>query len=300
MKIRLNSAKILFPALIALGACASGKFDAPALEEKLTEYANSKDCRIGIAVIYEGDTISVNGSERFPMLSVYKFPQAIAVGRLLEEQESFPDDSVYISESEILRDTYSPMRERYGVTSMRLPIGELMQYSLVVSDNNACDILFRLIGGPAVADSVVRSLGFHDISLVNTEAEMNENPELCYSNSATPVGIASLMDAFYDSISDSGVWMHNIKVNLEMCSTGVNRIPGANFEPETLIGHKTGTGPVNPEGRIIAINDVGYIELPCGRSYTLAVLISDSPYSREETEGMIGEISEIVRAEIAQ
>ncbi len=291
---------MLLPALIALGACASGKFDAPALEEKLTDYVSGKDCRIGIAVIYEGDTVSVNGSERFPMLSVYKFPQAIAVGRLLEEQEIYPDDSVYINESEILRDTYSPMRERYGVASMRLPVGELMQYSLVVSDNNACDILFRLIGGPAAADSVVRSLGFQDISLVNTEAEMNENPELCYSNSATPVGIASLMHAFYDSISGAGVWMHNIKVNLEMCSTGANRIPGAGFEPETLIGHKTGTGPVDANGRIIAINDVGYIELPCGKSYSLAVLISGSPFSREETEDMIREISEIVRDAIAR
>lgn len=300
MRIQLNCAKMLLPALIALGACASGKFDAPALEEKLADYVSGKDCRIGIAVIYEGDTVSVNGSERFPMLSVYKFPQAIAVGRLLEEQEIYPDDSVYINESEILRDTYSPMRERYGVASMRLPVGELMQYSLVVSDNNACDILFRLIGGPAAADSVVRSLGFQDISLANTEAEMNENPDLCYSNSATPICIASLMDAFYDSISDSGVWMHNIKVNLEMCSTGSNRIPGADFEPETLIGHKTGTGPVDANGRILAINDVGYIELPCGKSYALAVLISGSPYSREETEDMIREISEIVRDAIAR
>lgn len=299
MNLRLNYAKMLLPALIAFGACTSGKFDARALEEKLTEYASGKDCRIGIAVIYDGDTISINGAERFPMLSVYKLPQAIAVGRLLEEQEVYPDDSVFISESEISRDTYSPMRERYGIASMRLPIGELMQYSLVASDNNACDILFRLIGGPAAADSVIRSLGFQDISLANTEVEMNANPDLCRSNSATPVALASLMDAFYDSISESEEWMHNIKVNLEMCSTGANRIPGANFEAETLIGHKTGTGPMDANGRIIAINDVGYIELPCGKSYVLAVLISGSPFSREETEGMIREISEIVREAIA-
>ena len=74
----------LLAGLLGTG-CSARKDDAVAdrldrLKAELAEYIEGKDARIGVAVIYDGtDTVSVNGGRDFPMLSVYKFPQALAV-----------------------------------------------------------------------------------------------------------------------------------------------------------------------------------------------------------------------------
>ncbi|MDE6380897.1 MAG: hypothetical protein K2L11_10520 [Muribaculaceae bacterium] len=61
-----------------------------------------------------------------------------------------------------------------------------------------------------------------------------------------------------------------------------------------LIGHKTGTGFTLPDGRLMGINDVGYVHLPNGRSYSIAVFIENSGYDMPQTEEIVAEISEIV------
>ncbi len=143
----------------ALGSCSSGHRTS-SLQSELENYISEKNCRIGVAVICGDDTVAVNGDEYFPTQSVFKFPQAVAVADFCDKNGIAPEDSVSIDSSMILRDTYSPLREHYGVVSLRIPIGELLEYSLVQSDNNACDILFDIIGSTAVADSVIKSMGF--------------------------------------------------------------------------------------------------------------------------------------------
>ena len=50
------------------------------LQARLADFASSRDANIGIAVIIDGrDTVAVNGHRAFPMLSVYKFPIALAL-----------------------------------------------------------------------------------------------------------------------------------------------------------------------------------------------------------------------------
>lgn len=292
------SALPIFFAILLLTGCSSGGYSPDKLNNELCNYVRNKDCRIGIAVIYNGDTVEVNGNEKFPMLSVYKFPQAIAAGKIMSEMGITPDDTIEVSASLILPETWSPLRERYGIGDLRLPIGEVLSYSLVMSDNNACDIIFEITGGVDIADSLIKSLGYKDINLVNTEAEMNAHPMLCYDNSATPIALAALMSDFYSTMCGESDWMRSIKANLELCETGKGRIPAAAFDDETLIGHKTGTGPKDKDGKIIAVNDVGYVEFASGCHYTISVMVSQSADNLDDTERIIGEISEIVRRNI--
>ncbi|MDE6048697.1 MAG: class A beta-lactamase-related serine hydrolase [Paramuribaculum sp.] len=296
MRINIIACGLLAAAVLT--GCVSARYSADRLRDELKEYVENKDCRVGVAVIYDGDTVEVNGNDDFPMLSVYKFPQAIAAGKVLDAVGITPDDTIEISASLMLPDTWSPLRDRYGINDIRLPIGEVLGYSLVMSDNNACDILFEMTGGVDIANDIIKSLGYKDINLANTEAEMNADPNLCYDNSATPIALAALMSDFYNAICGESDWMRTIKANLELCETGRMRIPAAAFADETLIGHKTGTGPKDKEGRIIAVNDVGYVEFASGDSYTIAVMVSQSPVSLEDTERVIGDISEMVRRNI--
>lgn len=247
-----------------------------ALEKRLKDYVASKDARIGVAIIVDGvDTVSVNGKRDFPMLSVYKFPQALAVADYCGKHNVALDSMISVSADEIKTDTWSPLRDKYGVRNFRLPLSELLRYSLQQSDNNACDILFRVIGGPQVADSLMKAEGFNDIVIESTEDDMHRDIYLCYQNRSTPLEMARLFDKFYrlGMRHDSPVF-EAIGDLMLSCNTGSNRLAKPLLLTNARIGHKTGTGDRNSQDRIIGVNDAGYVFLPNKPYYAIAVFYS--------------------------
>ncbi len=81
---------------------------------------------------------------------------------------------------------------------------------------------------------------------------------------------------------------------MENCETGTNRLVKPLLPTNAVIGHKTGTGFTLPDGRLMAVNDVGYVHTPDGHRYTIAVFIGNSGYEVAETEDLIAKISDIV------
>lgn len=265
------------------------------IQDILTSYIEAKDARIGVAVIIDGkDTVSVNGTKEFPMMSVFKFPQSLAVADYCVRNNVALSDSITVKSDEIMENTWSPMRDKYGITDLKLPVSELLNYSLQQSDNNACDILFRFIGGTSVVDSLMKSLGFNDILISQTEDEMHRNPYLCYLNRATPIAMAQLFDLFYrQEMCHDSILHEFIAMSMMSCKTGLDRLVAPLLSTGADIGHKTGTGDRNSQGRIMAVNDAGYIFLPNGNGYAIAVFVADSDYDMEETSKIIADISEI-------
>lgn len=269
------------------------------IKQQLEEYVAAKDARIGIAVIVnDNDTIEVNGREPFPMLSVYKFPQALAVGDHCRRTGASFTDSIDIESAEIKENTWSPLREKYGVTNLRIPLRELLKLTLQQSDNNACDILFRYIGGTDVADSLITAWGFPEIKTLSTEDEMHQDTGLCYINSSTPLEMARLVNQFNDSIRATAPEYEEIARLMENCETGTDRLAAPFKGKDVIISHKTGTGDLNADGRIIAVNDCGYVVLPDGTRYAIAVFVSDSAYDMTETAKIIAQISELIMTNV--
>ena len=265
------------------------------LQTALQTYIDSQDARIGVAVIYNGtDTIEVGGCESFPMLSVYKFPQALAVADYCRRNGIAFTDTIAIRADEIKENTWSPLRDIYGASDLRLPIGELLALTLQQSDNNACDILFRLIGGPAVADSLINGLGFLEIVIESTEDEMHRDTSLCYRNSSTPLEMARLLEHFNTTIRNQGAEYEAIAGLMETCATGTDRLMPPLKDSGAVLGHKTGTGDTDADGRLIAVNDCGYVNLPDGNRYSIAVFITGSEADMPSTSAMIAEISRLV------
>lgn len=278
-----------------LSFCCFSLHAEKSMEQQISEYIDGKDARIGVAVIVDGaDTIAVNGTKDFPMLSVYKFPQAIAVADYCTRNAIELSDTIDILPSELSENTWSPLRDKYGATRLRLPVNELLAYTLQQSDNNACDILFRLAGGPLAADSLIKSMGYPDINVASTEDEMHSDISLCYLNRSTPLEMSRLVDRFYRDLSHSSPECADIARLMESCSTGADRLAKSLAGRGVTIGHKTGTGDRNSQGRIIGVNDVGYIKIPGGRSYSISVFIADSAYDIAGTSAIIADISEIV------
>ena len=266
------------------------------LQNELTSFVENKDARIGIAVIINGkDTVSVNGSKDFPMMSVFKFPLALAVAKWVDSNGMSLNDSIAFGPKALIKDTYSPMLKKYGSGLYKMSFKELLEWSLIESDNNAADLLLKRVGGTACATTLLKDVaGELDITIGASEQNMHQDPYTSYLNRSTPLAMATLFDRFDTDIKARSKSFSDIAVMLEQCRTGVDRLAAPFITTNAVIGHKTGTGFPTSEGRISAINDCGYIHLPNGTRYTIAVFVADSAYDMTETSKIIADISEIV------
>lgn len=253
-----------------------------------------KDARIGVAVIINGkDTVSVNGKRDFPMMSVVKFPLALTVAYWIDTKGMTLNDSITFNGNALNENTYSPMLKKFGKSLNIMTVRELLELSLIESDNNAADILLNHVGGTSGATSIMRKMGISDDIVIGaSEEDMHRNPYLSYLNRATPLAMAQLFDRFYTEMRNVSQSYSEISTMLEQCYTGLDRLAAPLLSAK--IGHKTGTGFPTPEGRISAINDCGYVYLPDGTRYSIAVFVADSGYDMTETSAIIAEISDIV------
>lgn len=284
-------------ALLLLHAGCSGA--APRggeLRSEIAAYIDSCDARIGVALISESrDTIEVNGHEQFPMQSVYKFPQALALADFCAAHGVSLSDTVNVSAREMRADTYSPMRDTYGQADVRVPLDTLLAYSLQLSDNNACDVIFRIIGGAETVDRYLEASGFYGIHVRNTEAEMHADTSRCRANCASPVAMARLLDRFDTELRHVSPAHTRIAGMMETCATGTDRIVAPLAASGATVGHKTGTGGFDARGRITSVNDAAYVRMPDGRRYVLVVFVAESGESPQRTSAMIADISDIVK-----
>lgn len=138
--------------------------DANNLERRIIEFIGDKNARVGVAVLV-GNKIwaLVNNDFRYPMLSVYKLHQAIAVCNYLQKNDLPLEAVINVSKDELHKNTYSPMREKYAGKDFQSSIDELLKYTILLSDNNACDILFTHVCSPSETDSFLRSIGINDL-----------------------------------------------------------------------------------------------------------------------------------------
>ena len=236
--------------------------------------------------------VDVSPDDCFPMASVFKFHQALAVCDRLKRSGVSLDTEVSVGKADLAENTWSPLRDEYPCGG-RFTYGELLAYTLQQSDNNACDFLFRTVCDVSRTDSYIRSLGIDDFAIACDEETMHDDLSACYSNWTTPLAAAALLEKFY-SVRDSSEYTGYVWKLMSDCRTGQNRIPGHISGKVSQIAHKTGTGDIDADDRIMAVNDIGVVLLPDGHHYSIAVFVSDAAAGMEECEEFIAKVSEAV------
>ena len=78
------------------------------------------------------------------------------------------------------------------------------------------------------------------------------------------------------------------------CQTGQDRLVAPLLGKGVIVGHKTGTGDFNAKGQQIGCNDIGFVLLPDGHVYSIAVFVKDSAENNQENSKIIADISRIV------
>ncbi len=290
--------RIVFIVIVAgLNCCRPWNASAQdqSLRARLSPIVSSIGARVGVAVvgIESGDTLSIDGSGKYPMQSVFKFPLALAVLHRVDEGGLSLDKMIHISKADLLPRTWSPMREKYPEGNVDLTLDEVLRFTVSQSDNNGCDILFRLMGGTGVVEKYIHRLGIKGIAIVATEEEMHKEWNVQYGNWCTPASMAQLLRKFYRGEVLSTNSTSYLRQLMEQTSTGPGRIRG--LLPEgTVVVHKTGSSGANDKGLIAASNDVGVITLPDGNHVALAVFVSDATCEEKECENVIARIAKAV------
>ena len=227
---------------------------------------------IGAYVKKGGTEDGINATNRFPMYSVMKFPQALYVADFLIRNNIELNTKVMVRKDNLMQDTWSPMLKTFE-DQRTFTYSELLALSLQQSDNNACDILFERCGSPRKVEKYIRKLGFKDIRIQKTEKQMHANPALSNKNWCTPQSMVALLDWFIVHHNDNEALRYIWKL-MEECQTGGNRLPAA-VPSSTKVVHKTGTGFPLPSGQPSGICDVGIIILDNGQQLPIAVFITN-------------------------
>lgn len=267
----------------------------PSLEEKIQGVIQGKKAKIGVAVLdlKDGNLTEINGNDSFPLQSVFKFHVAAKVLDLVDKDSLKLDQSIAIKSSEILVNTYSPLRDEHGVKDMNMRLDSLIYYMVSTSDNNACDILLRRTGGPAAVNTFFKNQGVSGTQIEVNEEEMHQDWETQFRNVATPVSVVNTLHKFYLREFLTGNSHDFLYAMMTNSSTGKNRIK-AGVPKGTYIAHKTGTSGRDENGISAATNDAAIITLTHGQSYILVVFVTDSKESDEANEKIIADITRAV------
>lgn len=279
-------------ASMSLRAQENGK---EALAQTLKHLAEGHEATVGIAVILNGnELVAVNDRYHYPLMSTFKFHQALAVLDHLNRHGETLDTEILVRREDLPPGTYSPLRDAHPDGNFTMTVRDLLRYSVTRSDNNACDILFRHIGGPKAADRYLRRLGIRDFSISATEADMHETVENQYLNWTTPSAAALTLETFLQRRLFPEAQRRFLQQALVECATGADKLRAGLPREGILLGHKTGSSDRTQFGIKIGDNDMGFVVLPSGRYYTLAVFIMNSRETDAANAALIRDISKAV------
>ena len=288
---------LLLSLLLFLPYAHAQKMDE--LRKRLHAYVDTLDATVGVAVITaEDDSLTVNNDIRYPMMSVFKFHQALALSDYMAGKHLPLETRIRIKPEDLqLKGTWSPLRDKYPNGGVELTIADLMTYTLRQSDNLACDILFDRFMPPKTVDAFIKKQGIDNVSIQYNETAMSIDHDLCYDNWSTPYSAALLVDRFIDKKIVDGPYFTFIRDLMLGCATGTSRLAQPFKGQARQLGHKTGSGYVNEKGEIVACNDIGFILSANGdKRYVIAVFVRESGLPEKATEKIIATISGMVKA----
>jgi len=273
--------------------------------------------RVGFAAQEIGgeDVIAFHGDESFVMASTYKVAIATAVLDRVDRRELSLDQLVEVT-PDMMVVGETALAETFVHPGLQLSVANLIEVMITESDNTATDICMGLAGGPAAVTENLRRIGITDQrvdrltaeilrdfyglprpatpevvaeayrnnpALVTEQADRNPDFEADPRDHATPLAMLQLLLAIDGGTAMSPESREFLLEVMSRTRTGVGRLKGL-LPRGTPVAHKTGT-----TGGVA--NDVGFITLPDGRRFAIAVFTNSSETPVSDRDRAIAEIT---------
>ena len=227
---------------------------------------------LGVSVLHveTGRAASHRGTETFQMASVLKLPVAIAALDAVEKGAFSLDREVEVREADRLE--VGPLYDEWK-PGMRVTVARMLDVMLVHSDNTACDLLIRLVGGPAAVEKTLVEKGVTRVRISLDEKGMGATKgkdraalELGDRNGTTPDAMAGLLARLFRGELLSRPATVRILDAMRRCATGDRRLR-AGLPKGTEVRDKTGTiGACANDAGIVTLPDGTHRSVPAGTS----------------------------------
>jgi beta-lactamase class A len=270
----------------SLGAARPPAGGVDGLSRRLGQIGGPIGDTVGVAVVHveTGRRSEAQGSRPLPLYSVFKLPLAVVVLKDVEAGRLRLDQKVKVTPQEVVPGAAE--NTALWRTPVDRSIRELMELSIVRSDNTSSDVLLRLAGGPAAVTARLRALGFGAIAIRQPVKAFLAAPRRAHPNTASAADLARLLSRLYKGEVLQPAGREILLGFMGQATTGLHRLRGG-LPPGTPVADKSGTGPAGT-----ATNDVGIITLPSGKGHlAMAVLVVGSKAPLEAQEKVIADLA---------
>jgi beta-lactamase class A len=235
---------------------------------------------IAITHVETARSLSVNDGPALQLFSVWKLPLAVVVLEQVKAGKLRLDQQVRILPGDIAPG-FQGNTDRWRDTSKPFSVRELLEASLVASDNTSSDKLLALVGGPSVVNGRMRALGLDRIEIRDPRRDPAVRAR--QSPHRAPAGALTRLLVRLQKGEILGPAERALLIDcLTRATTGKRRLR-ARLPPGTAVADKSGTGGDTT-------NDVGLLTLPGGGHLAVSVLVNGSKLSTEAQEDLIAEI----------
>ena len=266
---------------------------AATLQEKIAATIEGHHAAVGVVIENADatDTAAIAPDAAFPMQSVYKFPIALAVLDRVEKGELSLPQRIAVRRDELRPNTWSPLRDKYPAGKIvRIPLAEIVRTTLSESDNNGCDILLKLAGGPEKVTAWLRRHGIDGMTVATTERAMHGDWHIQYENRTTPKAATELLRLFHEKKLPGPATYPLLYAAMKNAMLSPERLRSGLPAGTSLI-HKTGTSLAFYQKQGMTLNDIGIIILPDGKPVYISVFVYRCKEPRARAEKMIAAIA---------
>jgi beta-lactamase class A len=284
-----------FIALLMMAGASRGQGSHATLIREIKYILDTAGGKIGVGVqgVDFKDGFVINGERGYPMMSVFKFPLALAILHEVDQGKLRMDQKFHLAKEKLDTNTWSPMVKDFPGRDLDMSLSELLSYAVTKSDNNACDFLFGVAGGTAAVNAFIHGLGVKDISIVYTEGDMDKAWSVQYENWCKPAAMLQLLQHLYRQqllSKQSNDFLIRIMTEIPGWSKRITAL----LPPDVELIHKTGSSGVNKQGILAATNDVGIVTLPNGKHLAIVIFASDYKGPQKRGEHIIAVISKAI------
>ncbi|KPH14924.1 CGA/CIA family class A beta-lactamase [Chryseobacterium sp. ERMR1:04] len=265
------------------------------LDKKINSIIKDKKATVAVSILGFENAFNYNknGEKKLPMQSVFKFHIAAAVLDFVDKGKLSLDQKITLNKSNLLENTWSPLRDKYKDTNTEVPLSEIIDQTVAMSDNNGCDILLQLIGGTQTVQKFMDSKGVTGFQIKFNEEEMHKDWKVQYENYSTTNSAVQVLKKFYDGkLLSKKSTDYLMKVMLGT-QTGLNKMV-EQLPKNTPVARKTGASGKNKDGLTGAENEIGILTLPNGKHYAIALFVSNSTETDAVNCKVISDISKTV------
>lgn len=264
--------------------------NADQLSERLKKLSDAAGGKVSVAVMHieTGRQAQVDASNELPLFSVFKLPLAITVLKKVEEGSLKLEQNVHIRPDELVAGTRANSQRWQKPVDVMLK--NLLELSIIDSDNTSSDKLLQLVGGPLAVTERMRSF---DIEALNIHSTIKEYlAKRSSPNTGSALALVKLLSRLQRGELLKSAGTEFLIGIMERAKTGLHRIRG-NLPAGTRVADKSGSGELNTQTNAASsTNDVGLITLPNGRGHlAIAVLLQDSTLADDQQEKLIADLA---------